>query len=66
MSSKRFGLTADTICAVKTACLTANFFCTLSRVITATFKLNGPWPAQVIGIFRNKARVKFFGDLREI
>lgn len=37
----------------------------VGMLVCAKMNTYWPWPAQVTGLFRKKARVKFFGDLRE-
>lgn len=37
----------------------------VGMLVCAKMNTYWPWPARVIGLFRKKARVKFFGDLRE-
>lgn len=37
----------------------------VGMLVCAKMNTFWPWPAQVTGLFRKKARVKFFGDMRE-
>lgn len=44
---------------------TKNYEAKVGMIVCAKMATFWPWPAQVIKITRKKARVKFFGDLRE-